>query len=63
MMPQTRIGGFSKDIPGGKTAEEWKKAFNERKTKESFQEVDVGASFSSLWASKDEEEQVSHLYY
>lgn len=59
LIPQNRIGVFPKDIPGGKTAEEWKKAFNERKAKEGFQEVDVGPAFSSLWGSKDEEEQVS----
>jgi nucleosome binding factor SPN SPT16 subunit len=55
---QKRIGTFNKEAPIGKVAEEWKKAYNERKTKEGFEDVDVGAAFASLWASKDDEEQV-----
>lgn len=59
MTCQTRIGYFAKEDPGGKAADEWKKVFNERKTKENFEEIDVSIPFASLWACKDDEEQVS----
>jgi hypothetical protein len=45
-------------VPGGKAADEWKKALNERKAKDGLQEIDVAPAFASLWASKDDEEQV-----
>ena len=55
---QKRIGVFAKEEATGKAADEWKKVYNERKTKDGFEEIDVSTVFSSTWAAKDEEEQV-----
>ncbi|PWN36127.1 putative SPT16-general chromatin factor [Meira miltonrushii] len=52
-----RIGSFTKETQIGKVADEWKAALEEARAKEGLEEVDVGAAFSAIWASKDEEEQ------
>lgn len=54
-----RVGMFAKEAQIGKVADEWTAAYKETKAKSGFEDVDVGSAFSSLWGSKDDEEQVS----